>query len=240
MPTRWCIPDIFSGKSGRNGAHGACEWAVAWTADADGFLSSYCNTVPTPDGGTHESGMRSALLRGLKDHAERVGQGKRAASITSEDVMVGRGRDAQRVRARAGIPGPDQGSPRHRRSAAHRRTGDQGPVRPLAVGQSAAGQQAARLRGRARRGAAAPPRRKGNLAQDRGEEAAPARQARRLHQHARPKAPNSSSSRATRPAAAPSRRATARPRRSFRCAAKSSTSLPPARTSSRRMRSSPT
>src|ERR1700689_1245862 len=82
-------PDIFSGKSGRTGAHGACEWAVAWTADADGFLSSYCNTVPTPDGGTHESGMRSALLRGLKDHAERAGQGKRAASITSEDVMVG-------------------------------------------------------------------------------------------------------------------------------------------------------
>src|SRR5476651_1239868 len=82
-------PDIFSGKSGRVGAHGACEWAVAWTADADGFLSSYCNTVPTQDGGTHESGMRSALLRGLKDHAERVGQGKRAASVTSEDVMVG-------------------------------------------------------------------------------------------------------------------------------------------------------
>src|SRR6476469_3869411 len=81
-------PDIFSGKSGRNGAHGACEWAVAWTADADGFLSSYCNTVPTPDGGTHESGMRSAMLRGLKDHAERIGQGKRAAPVTSEDVMV--------------------------------------------------------------------------------------------------------------------------------------------------------
>jgi topoisomerase-4 subunit B len=82
-------PDIFSGKSGRVGAHGTCEWAVAWTADADGFLSSYCNTVPTQDGGTHESGMRSAMLRGLKDHAERVGQGKRAASVTSEDVMVG-------------------------------------------------------------------------------------------------------------------------------------------------------
>src|ERR1019366_147336 len=82
-------PDIFSGRSGRVGAHGTCEWAVAWTADADGFLSSYCNTVPTQDGGTHEAGMRSALLRGLKDHAERVGQGKRAASIVSEDVMVG-------------------------------------------------------------------------------------------------------------------------------------------------------
>ncbi len=82
-------PDIFSGKSGRNGAHGACEWAVAWTADADGFLSSYCNTVPTPDGGTHESGLRGALLRGLKDHAERIGQGKKASAITSEDVMAG-------------------------------------------------------------------------------------------------------------------------------------------------------
>ena len=82
-------PDIFSGKSGRVGAHGACEWAVAWTADADGFLSSYCNTVPTQDGGTHESGMRSAMLRGLKDHAERIGQSKRAAAVTSEDVMVG-------------------------------------------------------------------------------------------------------------------------------------------------------
>ncbi len=81
-------PDIFSGKSGRNGAHGACEWAVAWTADADGFLSSYTNTVPTPDGGTHEAGFRSALLRGLKDHAERVGQGKKASSISSEDVMI--------------------------------------------------------------------------------------------------------------------------------------------------------
>ncbi|CAN5308225.1 DNA topoisomerase IV subunit B [soil metagenome] len=82
-------PDIFSGRSGRNGAHGACEWAVAWTADADGFLSSYTNTVPTPDGGTHEAGFRSALLRGLKDYAERIGQGKKATSITSEDVMVG-------------------------------------------------------------------------------------------------------------------------------------------------------
>ena len=82
-------PDLFSGKSGRVGGHGGCEWAVAWTADADGFLSSYCNTIPTQDGGTHESGMRSALLRGLKDHAERVGQGKRAAGVTSEDVVEG-------------------------------------------------------------------------------------------------------------------------------------------------------
>jgi topoisomerase-4 subunit B len=82
-------PDIFTGRSGKTGARGSVEWAVAWTADADGFVSSYCNTIPTQDGGTHESGLRAALLRGLKDHAERVGQGKRAAPITSEDVMTG-------------------------------------------------------------------------------------------------------------------------------------------------------
>jgi topoisomerase IV subunit B len=84
-------PDIFTGSAGRTGAHGAVQWAAAWTADADGFLNSYCNTIPTPDGGTHESGLRAALTRGLKDHAERVGQAKRAAAITSDDVMVGAG-----------------------------------------------------------------------------------------------------------------------------------------------------
>jgi topoisomerase-4 subunit B len=84
-------PDIFTGSAGKTGRHGAVEWAVAWTADTDGFFNSYCNTIPTPDGGTHESGSRSALLRGLKDHAARVGQEKRAAGVTSDDVMTGVG-----------------------------------------------------------------------------------------------------------------------------------------------------
>ena len=84
-------PDIFTGSSGKTGRHGTVEWAIAWTADADGFLQSYCNTIPTADGGTHESGLRTALLRGLKDHAARAGQEKRAAPMTSEDVMVGSG-----------------------------------------------------------------------------------------------------------------------------------------------------
>ncbi len=83
--------DIFTGSSGKVGAHGAVQWAIAWTADTDGFLNSYCNTIPTPDGGTHESGLRSALLRGLKDHAARVGQEKRAAPVTSDDIMTGAG-----------------------------------------------------------------------------------------------------------------------------------------------------
>jgi topoisomerase IV subunit B len=84
-------PDIFTGSAGKTGRHGAVEWAVAWTVDTDGFLNSYCNTIPTPDGGTHESGLRTALLRGLKDHAARVGQEKRAAPVTSDDVMTGSG-----------------------------------------------------------------------------------------------------------------------------------------------------
>ena len=84
-------PDIFTGAAGKTGRHGAVEWAVAWTVDTDGFLNSYCNTIPTPDGGTHESGLRSALLRGLKDHAARVGQEKNAAPVTSDDVMTGAG-----------------------------------------------------------------------------------------------------------------------------------------------------
>jgi topoisomerase-4 subunit B len=82
-------PEIFTGKSGRPGANGSVEWAIAWSADADGFVSSYCNTIPTPEGGTHENGLRSALSRALKDHAERVNQAKRAAQITSEDIMTG-------------------------------------------------------------------------------------------------------------------------------------------------------
>src|SRR6187399_2288273 len=81
-------PDIFAGSAGKVGVHGAAQWAVAWTGDSDGFLSSYCNTIPTPDGGTHESGLRSALLKGLKDHASRVGQEKRVTPVTSDDVMM--------------------------------------------------------------------------------------------------------------------------------------------------------
>jgi topoisomerase-4 subunit B len=82
-------PDLFAGASGKTGSHGTVEWAIAWVADADGFVSSYCNTIPTQDGGTHEAGLRAALTRALKDHAERVGQGKKAATVTSDDVMFG-------------------------------------------------------------------------------------------------------------------------------------------------------
>ncbi|KFL26274.1 DNA topoisomerase IV subunit B [Paradevosia shaoguanensis] len=80
------VDDIFSGQAGKPGSHGACEWAIAWSL-GDGFVSSYCNTVPTPDGGTHETGLRTALLRGLKNYAELTNN-KRAAILTSEDVLA--------------------------------------------------------------------------------------------------------------------------------------------------------
>ena len=80
------VDEIFSGQSGKPGSHGAVEWAIAWTL-ADGFLNSYCNTIPTAEGGTHEQGLRTALLRGLRAYAELKGD-KRAAIITAEDVLV--------------------------------------------------------------------------------------------------------------------------------------------------------
>ena len=80
------VDDIFSGNLGKPGSHGAVEWAIAWTV-GDGGVSSYCNTVPTPDGGTHEAGLRSALLRGLKNYAELT-KNKAASILTADDVLA--------------------------------------------------------------------------------------------------------------------------------------------------------
>jgi topoisomerase-4 subunit B len=79
--------DAFAGKVDREGGHGSVEWAVVWIGNEDGFVNSYCNTVTTPDGGTHEAGLRAALTKGLKAYGELVGN-KRAAQITPEDVFT--------------------------------------------------------------------------------------------------------------------------------------------------------
>ncbi|KRC81429.1 DNA topoisomerase IV subunit B [Sphingomonas sp. Root241] len=67
---------------------GRVEWAVAWPLWSDGSYSWYCNTIPTPDGGSHEQGLRQALTRGIRAFGELVGQ-KKAKDITADDVMVG-------------------------------------------------------------------------------------------------------------------------------------------------------
>jgi topoisomerase-4 subunit B len=83
-------PLPFAGKVQKEGGHGSCEWAVTWVAagigNADGMNASYCNTVPTPEGGTHEQGMRAALTKGLKAYGDRINN-KKASIITGEDVM---------------------------------------------------------------------------------------------------------------------------------------------------------
>ena len=85
------VPQPFAGeaKSETNGtAGGKVEWAVWWPNDEEGFVRSYCNTVPTSDGGTHESGFRSALVRGLKRYAELTGS-RKGSVITADDVVDG-------------------------------------------------------------------------------------------------------------------------------------------------------
>ena len=84
------VDEIFAGKVEKEGGHGTVEWAVAWFGGEDGFSSSYCNTIPTPEGGTHEAGFRAALLRSLKTYAEMTSN-KRAAVITADDVMSSAG-----------------------------------------------------------------------------------------------------------------------------------------------------
>lgn len=78
--------EIFAGKSEKSGGHGSLEWAVTWYG-GDQQVHSYCNTIPTPEGGTHEAGFRIALTKGLKNYAELT-QNKRAAIITTDDVMI--------------------------------------------------------------------------------------------------------------------------------------------------------
>jgi topoisomerase-4 subunit B len=85
------IPQIWAGDADLPAASGGqstgrAEWALTWLESADGFLHSYCNTVPTPLGGTHEAGFRTALLKGLRAWGEQRGN-RRAAQIVGDDVI---------------------------------------------------------------------------------------------------------------------------------------------------------
>ncbi|VXC88992.1 DNA topoisomerase 4 subunit B [Sphingomonas sp. 8AM] len=87
--TRECATaDFFAGQQDFADSQGKVEWAVAWPLWSDGSYSWYCNTIPTPDGGTHEQGLRQALVRGLRQFGDLVGN-KRAKELTADDVMVG-------------------------------------------------------------------------------------------------------------------------------------------------------
>jgi topoisomerase IV subunit B len=81
----------FAGKVGfqeKFGVPGSVEWAINWTPARDGFVQSYCNTVPTPEGGTHEAGFWAAILKGIRAYGE-LANNRKAAQITREDLGVG-------------------------------------------------------------------------------------------------------------------------------------------------------
>ena len=85
------LPEIWAGEAelapnAAGLAGGKAEWAIAWLDDGEGFLHSYCNTVPTPQGGTHEQGFRAALLKGLRSWGDQRGN-RKTALITPEDMV---------------------------------------------------------------------------------------------------------------------------------------------------------
>ena len=80
--------EAFTGSQSFGDDQGRVEWAVAWPLWSDGSYSWYCNTIPTPDGGTHEAGLRAALTKGLRAFGELVGQ-RKAKDLTADDVLNG-------------------------------------------------------------------------------------------------------------------------------------------------------
>lgn len=81
-------PNAFHARLDFPDDEGRVEFAVTWPENSEGFIHSYCNTVPTPLGGSHENGFRTALSRGLRNYGEMIGN-KKAASITADDVING-------------------------------------------------------------------------------------------------------------------------------------------------------
>jgi topoisomerase IV subunit B len=88
--SRECVTtQFFAGTQDFPGEEqGRVEWAIAWPLWSDGSYSYYCNTIPTPDGGTHEAGLRAALTKGIRAFADLIGQ-KKAKDIAPEDVVTG-------------------------------------------------------------------------------------------------------------------------------------------------------
>ena len=81
-------PDLFAGRTDLATSKGAVEWACAWPQYGEGAASFYCNTIPTPDGGTHETGLRTALTKALRNFAVLTGN-KKAGELSGEDVFTG-------------------------------------------------------------------------------------------------------------------------------------------------------
>ncbi|MBI2707429.1 MAG: DNA topoisomerase IV subunit B [Proteobacteria bacterium] len=86
--TPLATPTLFEGEAHFTEGEGRIEWAMAWPLEQEGFCTSYCNTVLTPEGGTHENGLRQAIVKGLRAYGDRVGN-KKAAQLMAEDCLGG-------------------------------------------------------------------------------------------------------------------------------------------------------
>ena len=82
------VPAPWAGEGSFPDGAGRLEWAITWLDHGDGFQNTYANTIPTPQGGTHEAGMRAALTKGLRAYGE-LKKEKRAAAVTAEDILTG-------------------------------------------------------------------------------------------------------------------------------------------------------
>ncbi|TDH61277.1 DNA topoisomerase IV subunit B [Dankookia rubra] len=82
------VPAAYVGEASFPDGAGRCEWAITWLDQGDGFLSTYANTIPTSQGGTHEAGLRGALVKGLRAYGD-LKKDKRAATVTAEDLFGG-------------------------------------------------------------------------------------------------------------------------------------------------------
>ena len=82
------VPTPFAGRVDLPDNGGRVEWAIQWTEYGDGWVNSYCNTIPTAFGGTHENGFRTAISRGLRGYGELTGN-KKAGQITADDAISG-------------------------------------------------------------------------------------------------------------------------------------------------------
>ncbi|ODA68812.1 DNA gyrase subunit B [Methyloligella halotolerans] len=112
--------ELFTGRVEKVKGHGTVEWAIGWIAGSDGFLQSYCNTVPTPEGGTHETGLRAALLKGLRAFGEMAGH-KKMAQITADDILGSAGACSRFSSAsRSSRARPRRSCPARRRPASWR------------------------------------------------------------------------------------------------------------------------
>jgi len=79
---------VFAGEADLGDGAGRLEWALAWPEDETAHTGLYCNTVPTPEGGSHEQGLRNGLVRALRAHGERIGQ-KKSAQVSADDLLGG-------------------------------------------------------------------------------------------------------------------------------------------------------